>query len=106
MKEIHQKAANTAGGVDGIGGPFSLCSGGTQTQTLSLFVAHTLLGRTGQYVFPLFIHRSSQQIKFITASNYNYSLQGLHNETVNENDKWERHPNLRPSATMWGKPSN
>lgn len=57
------------------------------TQTLSLFVAHRLLGRAGRHLSPLLARRSSQQIKFITASNYNYSLKGLHNETINEYDK-------------------
>lgn len=97
MTEMH--------GNDDIGSePCRFAVQGVRTQTLSLFVAHRLPGRTGPAPLPLLAHRSSQQIRFITASNYNYSLHGLPNETVNENDKWKRHPNLRPSATTRGNP--
>lgn len=77
----------------------------------SLSSAHMLLWRTGQhlslFLLPL-AHSSSQQIKFITASNYNYSLEGLHNETINENDKWKRHTTatLDPQWERGEKPFN
>ena len=73
------------GGMDGFGRPrtpsdaWTVSSSGPQVPSVSL------------------AHRSSQQIKFITASNYNYSLKGLHNGTVNENDKWKWHGSPFPS---------
>ena len=110
IKQVKEeiKESISAGGIDDIGRngedfPPQILNNCRCTNSL----ASWLTSWTGRHLslFLLF-GGSSQLIKFISASSYNYSLKGLCNKTINEKDKWKcQPPTLDPQREQGEKPS-